>query len=546
MKSIFNKRPCFENLGLMVDCSRVLVNLDEIKRIINTMEELGYNQLMIYTEDTYEIKDQPYFGHLRGRYSQKELKELDAYAKSHSVTLIPCIQTLAHLNGLMVWGEYYEMSDCNDILCVGDDRVYKLIDDMFATLAECFTSRVVNIGMDEAFMLGRGKYLDKNGYRDKISIFVEHLDKIAKKYGFKMLMWSDMFFRAALGSYSDADIKSEKMINMDLSFKDKIPDNVRLIYWDYTSTDENHYDKWIQLHERICEGTIFASAFWSWIGFAPHNRYSIDTFIAATKSCIKQGVKDFYYTLWGGGEAPKPCQLPSLFYGACLAHGIEDEDEIKGLFKEHYGIDFDDFMLVDLPSTPNDGDHCPNPDKYMFYCDLLMGKFDSNVKPGDGAKYAAVAEKLSPLIDNKDYGYIFDFYKKLCDVLALKYELGVKTRDAYFAGDKAKLKIITYDYDKLVNLVEAFYESFRHIWFIENKPQGLDSHDARYGALIFRIKDCKRRICEYLNGEIDSILELEEPVLDLLCRREVLNDDEKKGFQFNTWAASITSNNIVT
>lgn len=549
MESIFHKKLEFDNFGIMIDCSRnAVINVNEVKRTIDLMEKLGYNSLMLYTEDTYEIKEQPYFGHLRGRYSKEELKELDAYAAAHSVKLVPCIQTLAHVNALMYWGEYWAMADCNDILCVGDERVYKLIDDMFKTLSECFTSRLVNIGMDEAFMLGRGKYLDKNGYKEKLSIFIQHLNRvseIAKKYGFEMLMWSDMFFRAALGSYSDSDTDSEKQIEMDLSFSKKIPDNVRLMYWDYTSTDEKHYDKWITLHEKMCKGTVFAGGLWSWLGFTPHNQYAIDTTIPAIKSCIKQGVKDFYLTIWGS-ETPKAAMLPSMFYGACLAHDISDEKIIKQMFEDEFKIAFDDFMLVDLPDTPNGDKGCPNPEKYMFYSDCLMGKFDYIVREGDGAKYSAVAEKLKPLTTHSQYGYMFEFLKNLCNVLSLKYELGVTTRKAYISGNKNELLTITADYDRLVELLESFYESFRRMWFIENKPHGIDCQDARIGGLILRVKNCKRRIEEYLNGEIDNIVELEEPVLDPLCRRGELTDEQKHSIQFNTWAASITANNIIT
>ena len=77
---------------------------------------MGYDTLMLYTEDTYEIDNQPLFGYMRGRYSQKELKELDVYANQYGIELIPCIQTLAHLNTLFRWPEYEKIQDINDIL----------------------------------------------------------------------------------------------------------------------------------------------------------------------------------------------------------------------------------------------------------------------------------------------------------------------------------------------------------------------------------------------------------------------------------------------
>ena len=82
--------------------------------------------------------------------------------------LIPCIQTLAHLNALNRWPEYKRtLLMWMIFLLAQDERVYLLIDHMFATLADSFTSRVVHIGMDEAHLLGRGRYADLHGVEER-------------------------------------------------------------------------------------------------------------------------------------------------------------------------------------------------------------------------------------------------------------------------------------------------------------------------------------------------------------------------------------------
>ena len=80
---IFETNVPFERFGIMLDNSRdAVMTVDSVKRMINIMQDLGYNMLMLYTEDTYEVKNQPYFGRFRGRYSNEEMKEMDAYAKA--------------------------------------------------------------------------------------------------------------------------------------------------------------------------------------------------------------------------------------------------------------------------------------------------------------------------------------------------------------------------------------------------------------------------------------------------------------------------------
>ena len=164
----------FDNFGVMIDMSRnAVMSMDGLKRFLPLLKKMGYNCVMLYTEDTYEVDGEPYFGYMRGRYSKAEMKEIDAFAASLGMTVIPCIQTLAHLNAIFRWGKFPR--DCDDIMLTDDERTYELIDRMFATLSECFVSRKIHIGMDEAHMLGRGKHLDKHGYETTISILKRHL-----------------------------------------------------------------------------------------------------------------------------------------------------------------------------------------------------------------------------------------------------------------------------------------------------------------------------------------------------------------------------------
>ena len=126
----------------MIDCSRnAVMNTSAVKRWIDVTAGMGYNTLMLYTEDTYEVNNQPYFGYMRGRYSQAELRELDDYAAQKGMELIPCIQTLAHLNAIFRWPAYGDIRDCDDILLAGDDKTYRLLEDIFQTLENTFRSR---------------------------------------------------------------------------------------------------------------------------------------------------------------------------------------------------------------------------------------------------------------------------------------------------------------------------------------------------------------------------------------------------------------------
>ena len=110
------------SLGVMIDCSRdAVMTVDKLKDFITILAKFGYDSVQLYTEDTYEIDGEPYFGYMRGRYTQEEISTLDKFCRKLGVELIPCVQTLAHLNQMLRWHTYADINDVNDILLV-DER----------------------------------------------------------------------------------------------------------------------------------------------------------------------------------------------------------------------------------------------------------------------------------------------------------------------------------------------------------------------------------------------------------------------------------------
>lgn len=513
----------FRRLGTMLDCSRnAIPNMESIKKWIDTTSDLGYNALFLYLEDTYEVDDNPYFGYLRGGYTQKELKEIDDYAYAHGMEVIPCIQTLGHLPQLNRWPVYKRIMDTSRILLVGEEKVYELIEKMFISLSKCLRTKTYHIGMDEAWDLGRGKYLTKNGYENPNNILLKHLNRVSeigKKYNLEMIMWSDMFFSLATGgNYYATNAK------FDTSVGERIPDNVKLCYWDYYHSYKSFYDKMISAHERLHNGTCFGGGFWCWKGFAPNNKFSVMSSKSAIKSCAENGIQDVFFTMWhdDGGATSNFAVLPSVFYAAEAAKGNFNLADIKQKFKAKYGVSFDRFSALDvivkgLDYTKQDsfteifGD---NPETYLLYQDCFSGMFDLSLTGNENKMYKQYARKLALLKNHKEYGYIFENISNLCDALSIKAELGANTRKIYNSGDKEALLPLINDYKELVKKLEKFYESLRNQWYIENKGYGFEVQDIRLGGLITRVKDCARRLKDLYDGKIERIEELESELLE--------------------------------
>lgn len=528
-----------KRFGVMVDCSRnAVMKKEALFSFIDYIKKFGYNCLMLYTEDTYEVNDEPYFGYLRGRYSKAELKEIDAYCKKQEVELIPCIQTLAHLDAVFRWEEYADIRDIDNILLIDDEKTYRLIEHIFDTIEECFSSRVVHIGMDEAQHVGLGKYLEKHGFQNRFELLYQHLSKvveIGKKHHFECIMWSDMFFRLANhGSYYvGADGK------FDSSVKDKIPESLGLVYWDYYHTEKKEYDAMIDAHKSLSDRPVwFAGGVWSWIGFAPSNEYALKSMIPAMQSCREKGVENVFLTAWGddGGECSRFSVLPSLFYIKKVYDGEMDDQKIKEEFFSIVGRTFDEMSALDLPNKICNVD-CSitaNPSKYVLYSDLFYGFIDPKLE-GDGDKFFREnAEILKKKREGK-FSHLYDTAYRLCDLLSDKYCLGLKIRSAYKEKNKKLLNQYILTIENVIEKLRLFYLSFKKQWFAENKPNGFDVQDLRLGGLKRRLISCQERLQEYVDGKIDCIEELDEELLDF-------NGKEKGIIWFNLFKENATVN----
>lgn len=524
-------------LGVMMDCSRnAVMKPEKVKEFAKMIVDMGYNMLHLYTEDTYEIEGEPFFGHLRGRYTQEEIKDIDTYCASIGVELVPCIQVLAHLNQLTQWDSYKRLFDCEDILLVGNEQVYELIEKMFETIEKCFTSRRVHIGMDEAHFLGRGRYQDIHGYRDRVDILTEHLNRvkeIADKYGFTMMMWSDMFIRLHNGGeYYGENIKipQETIAN--------VPEGVELIYWDYYSKDKSRYTHMLKTHSDFKNPIGFAGGLWTWTGYAPNATFTMDATEAAMRSIAEYPVDTILMTLWGddGKDCSYFTMLPQLYAAAQMAQGNFDRAKMEENFEKKYGYTMNEFMNLGLPNiTKEEPSHIHNPSKYLLLNDPFLGIMDFTVRDDQAQRYCIAAETLQKSINGRKFDYLFDLEKKLLDVLTRKADLGVRLRTAYQTDDREMLRKITEEFPHIRRDLKLFSEAFRQMWLTENKPFGLEVQEQRLGGLLYRLETCEARLHDYLSGVVLKIEELEEESLEKNRGRT------GEGVVFNKWKKIVSA-----
>lgn len=520
-KFTINEEPKFDTNGVMIDCSRnSVMKVETIKKMLRLMAVMGLNMLMLYTEDTYEIEDNPYFGYFRGSYSQEELKECDDYANSLGIEMVPCIQTLAHLKEALKWDFADGIKDTDDILLVGEERTYRFIEKMIKAASAPFRSKRIHIGMDEAHFLGRGNYLDKHGHQRSFDIMNEHLKKvveITKKYNLNPMIWSDMYFRlgSKTGDYYDFEVDiPEDVIN-------NIPSETQLVYWDYYHNQKEEYQKLINKHKNLNKVPIFAGGNWTWSGLVPNFDKTMVSTNAALKACKSEGVKQVFATMWGdnGAETNVFSALPGLQLFAEHGYSTElDHNKLAKRFTFCTGADLEAYKTIskldDIPGIKKQNiENQANPSKYLLWQDPLLGLFDKNTKKYQFADhYSNLTNKLAKhLENNKEWDFVFKMPKQLSHVLSLKSELGVQLKEKYDQNDQTALKEISQNLlPKLYQQIKKLRNIHRRQWLKTYKPFGWEVLDIRYGGLLGRIETVKDRLDNYVLGEIDCIEELEE------------------------------------
>ncbi len=517
-------------VNVMLDTSRnAIMRAEKVKVFLSHLALMGVNTFMLYTETTFTIPAEPYFGYLSGRYSPKEIREIDSYAFSLGIEMIPCVQTLAHLARMFQWPHYENLKDTAHVFLVDEKKTYQFIKKLLKAASAPYRSRKIHIGLDEANDLGLGKYMARNGYHNKTDIMSKHLghlNQLLKELKFdQVYMWSDMYFRAASSSGSYYDRKSR----VPLKLKKAAPANIDLVYWDYFHQKQKFYLEWIERHEDIKEGTVFAAGAWNWNRLWTNYKQAVNTIQPAMKAVKKKNIKHTILTLWGddANEADTFSTLPVLQYYTehCFNNNIQP-DKVKQHLKGSSDIDYNDFLPAGSFDdysfiTRTHGGN--NYSKVLFWEDPLFGTYQFFARNRNLKKHFAALHKQLEKTQNKKgkYNYKLKAAHLFSAVLTKKCDLPQRIRRAYLAGNKKQLeKILCHDLPSLKRLYQQARKMHRQNWMENYQANGWEVIEGRYGAMLLRLDTCRERIKRYIKGKIRVIEELEEKRLNPLWQEK--------------------------
>ena len=316
----------FEMTGVMFNMSNMApTTVEGTKELLDYLAIMGYNMMMLYTEDTIKLESRPCFGLFRGRYTPDDIRAIDDYAFEYGIEVIPCLECYGHMSAYLKWEEAKPIKDTASVLLARNEATFEFLDELIRTASSCVRSKRIHIGMDEAHDMGRGAFLDKNGYVPRAQIFHEYMARVVQitnKYGLTPMMWSDMYFRI---NAEDGFQYYQKDLVISEETKKAIPEEIQLVYWHYG--EEPKCDEYmIEKHRDMNRHVIFAGGIWDWGGLFPENNYTYEATSYSLKACRKYGVREMLMTSWNSGNLY--ANLLGLSTGAELCYH-EDPSETR-------------------------------------------------------------------------------------------------------------------------------------------------------------------------------------------------------------------------
>ncbi|KND02226.1 uncharacterized protein SPPG_02708 [Spizellomyces punctatus DAOM BR117] len=513
----------FQTLGVMIDCSRsAVLTMQTVMYLLRTCALLGMNTFQLYTEDTYQIEDEPFFGYLRGGFSQEDRALIDNYASNFGIEVFPCIQTLGHLGQILQWPRFAGVRDTHEVILPGSEETYQLIEKMVDAASKPLQSKRIHIGMDEAHGVGEGRYKQIFGEKDSSEVFLAHLqrvEKICKDRGLKPMVWSDMLFTLAAKNnslqsyYETSDLPQEMKHNM--------PDDLDLVYWDYYHVQTDAYSRKIQQHRDLGFDPWVAGGIWSWNRFYSALPFTFAASDACLKACKRDKVKNVFVTTWGddGNECDILSALPGFVYYSEHCY-TANEDIDWSLFRRNFagicGGNLDDWIYaskIDLPLETIDRTRFPpNVSKWLLWNDPFYGFFSPQYAGVDlGLHYQEIAQHLATVSSGEQLllyplNERLAFPARIADVLRLKANLRQGLVAAYKSQNPKKelYEFVQGPVRELRRAVDRLWKHHRdQIWLSTYRPFGLEIIELRYGGLRTRLETLEDRILAFCGVESD-------------------------------------------
>lgn len=458
--------------GVMLDVSRDKVpTMRTLYDLIDRLASWKVNQVQLYSEHTFAYQQHAEVHAAASPFTADEIRDLDAFCRERHIELVPNQNCLGHMNRWLLHDRYRALAIAPDgfvdpyglghaamTLDPAHPGSLTLIRELLAELLPLFSSRRVNIGLDETWELPRERLGEYFAWIATLRALPELADR-------EVIIWGDMFS-------GDAELVG------------RVPDGVTVCEWGY--------DADYPFDERTALLAAAGIPFWvapgtsSWLSIAGRVTNAIENCRNAVTAALAHGAAGFLNTDWGdrGHLQQLPISEPGLAFGAAVSWCLDTNADIDlaAVLSVHAFDDPTGDLAAALLAV---GDaHRELVPQIPNHSILVLHLYFPQVRVGRGLTKGITADQLDA-VDRRLAGARVAVDRARSgrgDALQLTAELrwtidvlALLTDDARarIAGDGSLESVSQGQRQAFADRLDPLIEGHRALWLARNRPGGL-------------------------------------------------------------------------
>ena len=458
--------------GVMLDVSRDKVpTMTTLEALIDRLASWKVNQVELYSEHTFAYRNHAEVHAEASPFTPDEIRALDRYCRERHVELVPNQNCLGHMNRWLKHPRYRDLALAPDgfvdpyglgheamTLDPARPESLALVRELLGELLPLFSSKRVNIGLDETWELPRERL-------DEYFEWIATLRALPELDGREVIIWGDMF-------------------SGNPSLVAKVPDGVTVCEWGYDA--EYPFDERTALLAR--HGTRFwvAPGTSAWLSIGGRVANCIENCRSAAQAALDHGGAGYLNTDWGdrGHLQQLPVSDPGFAYGAAVSWCLDANRNLDigaALSAHAYGdptqglanalLTIGDAYREITPQVPNHSILT----MHLYFPQVRVGRgiskgmTDAELDAVAARIASARADMLRAQPQRDDRALLVDEVRWTLDML----ELVVDDARARLACENTLASVPQTQRGAFARRLEPLRDRYRALWLARNRPGGL-------------------------------------------------------------------------